>query len=327
MKKIFYVLGLFALVLTLGINSAKASIVSPPTFELEASGGDQLANTIKLKNDTAASETYYLSAEAFKASGEEGKPEFTTETDGIVSWISFAFSTITLQAGQTAAIPFTVNVPQFAKPGGYYAAVFATTTPPAVEGSGVGVSARIGSLVLVKVAGAVNESAKIAEFSTTKNSYSMLPVDFTTRVENNGGIHVKPYGEIIVRNMWGTEATRVRVNEAGGNVLPNSIRKFTSTWGVDSGATSFFQKYAQEKKEKAFGKYTAELTLGYGEGKILKSSVTFMVIPTERIIVDLIILIVIVLILIAVLRKYNEWLITNYNEKSKGKGSKPSMKM
>lgn len=316
MKKIFYVITVLAMAIALG-GTAKATVISPPLIELEANRGDQLANTIKVKNDGTTAQTYYLSTQAFKAEGETGQPTFIDDTTDIVSWIKFAFDSITLQPGQTANIPFTINVPDTAASGGHYAAVFASTQPPTVTGSGVGVAARLGTLILVNVAGQTNESARIAEFSTDKDSYSMLPVDFTTRVENNGNVHIKPVGEIVVRNFWGGEATRLKLNEEGGNVLPNSIRRFDTIWGKDVKATGFFDRYKEEKNEHLFGKYTAELTMVYGEGKVAKSSVQFWVVPTERIIVDLILILLIILVLVFLIKRYNAWLITKYSSTTK----------
>src|SRR3989338_5014136 len=133
MKKIYYSIAMFALALALGAG-ANATVITPPLIELEANRGDKLANTVKIKNDGTASETYYLSVEAFKASGEDGKPEFV-QTGEAVNWVSFAFNQVTLQVGQSTAIPFTVKVPDSARSGGHYVAVFASTQPPTVTGS------------------------------------------------------------------------------------------------------------------------------------------------------------------------------------------------
>lgn len=317
MKKLAYFLGAVALALVLGLQ-ANATIISPPVIELDANRGDQLANTIKIKNDGETAQTYYLSVEAFKAAGEDGSPTFVADESGATQWIDFAFGNITLQPGQATTIPFTVQVPQSARSGGHYIAVFAGTQAPGSEGSGVGIAARIGTLVLVRVEGETVESARIAEFSSDSDSYGMLPVNFNVRVENNGNVHVKPLGEIVVRGMFGNEATRVKVNEEGGNVLPNSVRKFTTVWGDESQPAGFFARYAQQKEDKLFGKYTAELTLVYGSGKIAKDSIQFWVLPTERIIVDLVILIVLVFAIIWIVKQYNLWLISQY-EKGKRK--------
>lgn len=318
MKKIGFLIATFALALLLGAGNANATVISPPLIELEANRGDVLANTIKLKNDGAVAENYYLTVEAFKSTGEDGQASFDATADEAVKWVDFSFTSITLQPGQATTIPFTVKVPQTARSGGHYIAVFASTTPPTSEGSAVGIAARIGSLVLVRVEGETVESARLVEFSTGSDTYSMLPIDFTARVENNGNVHLKPIGEVVVRGIFGNEATRLKLNDAGGNVLPNSLRKYSTVWGQEA-PEGFWARYGQQKREELFGKYTAELTLVYGEGKTIKSEVSFWVMPWERIIVDLILLAIIVAILSMLVKRYNAWVVARYNTMPKKK--------
>src|SRR5690606_23491868 len=121
---------------------------------------------------------------------------------------------------------------------------------------------------------------------------------------------------------FGNEATRLKLNEEEGNVLPNSIRKFTTTWG-DEAADGFFARYAQQKEDKLFGKYTAELTMVYGQGKVAKSEIQFWVLPWERIIVDLVLLVVIVFSLIAGIKRYNAWIIAQALYNSSKKKARP----
>lgn len=318
MKKFFYVIGIIAMTAVLG-GTAKAMVISPPLIELEANRGDQLANTVKLKNDGEITETYYLSTQAFRAAGEDGKPQFIADNFDIVSWISFQFDSVTLQPGQTTSIPFTLNVPKDAPPGGHYAAVFATTTPPSVGGSAVQIQARIGTLILVTVAGVRIESARIIEFSTEKDSYNVLPVNFTVRMQNNGNVHLKPTGEIIIRNFLDVETSRMKINEDEGNILPESMRKFTAIWGKSSSKTGFWENYRNECIERAFGKYTARLAMDYGNGRVLNGDVSFWVIPVERIIVNMFILLIFVTFLVLAIRKYNIWLFKSGRIRTSGK--------
>jgi len=316
MKKFSLLVISAALALVLGARGAGATIVSPPTIEIDANRGDKISNTIKIKNDGATRETYYLTAEAFTATGEDGQPSFKKDGDEAVNWINFDFKSIVLQEGQATTVPFTLNIPQAARSGGHYIAVFASTTPPTVSGTGVGIAQRIGSLILVRVEGETVESARIAEFSSDKDSYGMLPAEFAVRLENNGNVHLKPLGEVVVRGMFGKEATRLKVNAEGGNVLPNSIRRFTAVWGAENDAQGFFGRYLQQKQDKLIGKYTAELTMVYGQNKVLKDEVQFWVMPWERIIVDLVLLVIAVAIIAVLVKKYNGWVITRAMEKS-----------
>ena len=49
------------------------------------------------------------------------------------------------------------------------------------------------------------------------------------RFENKGNVHVKPVGQIEIRDIFGNKVETLAVNEEKGNVLPLSIRRFQAT--------------------------------------------------------------------------------------------------
>ncbi|MCX6745216.1 MAG: Fn3-like domain-containing protein [Candidatus Parcubacteria bacterium] len=308
--------------------AGNALTISPPILEIDAKKGDIINQVLKVHNENTTAETYYLSAVKFTASGETGAPEFVegkTEEVDLAAWIKFGFDNISIQAGQTVEIPFTIAVPQFAGPGGHYAAIFLSSVPPTAKAnvSQVGITSRLGALVLVKIAGEIKESAELAEFGTTAKSFLSLPVDFNIRVKNSGNVHLKPTGSIVIKNMFGSEAGKVIVNETGGNILPDQIRKYDASWVKNAnakGATTFWGKYRQEKENYAFGKYTADLSLSYGTAaNMLNASTSFWVIPWHVIIVNLVVILLVVIIIYFLVKKYNAWLLKKYTKVAKAK--------
>ncbi|OGY42378.1 MAG: hypothetical protein A2Y82_04455 [Candidatus Buchananbacteria bacterium RBG_13_36_9] len=323
--KIFLVM---AILLVLGLIplAGNAVTVSPPLIEIDAAKGDIINQVIKVRNEGTEATTYYLSAEKFVAAGEEGSPQFVSGEDiGLATWIQFPYKSISVPAGGTVEVPFSIIVPNYAGPGGYYAAVFLGSMPPEAKAAGtqIGIASRIGTLILVKIAGEIKENAELAEFSTTAKSYLSLPATLIARVKNTGNVHVKPMGEVVIKNMFGSVAGKVAVNESGGNVLPDSIRKFEANWVKNpdaKGATTFWGKYRQEKENYAFGKYTADLSLSYGTaGKVLSASTGFWVIPWHVVIVNLIGIIILVIIIYFLVKKYNAWLVKKYAKEKKAK--------
>ena len=303
--------------------SGNALTVSPPIIELDANRGDIITQAIKVRNESQTNVTYYLTTERFVASGEGGAPEFKGEDVGLASWIKFGgVQSITIPAGETIELPFTVEVPNFASAGGQYAAIFLSNIPPEkdTKASGVSIASRVGIMVFVKIAGDIKEEAKVEEFSTSSSSYNSLPVNFIVKVNNLGNVHVRPMGTIVVKNMFGSVAGQVAVNENAGAVLPDQVRKFEASWVKNPnavGATGFLGKYNQQKANYAFGKYSADLNLAYGTaGKVLNAKTNFTVIPWNVIIVNLIILIIIVIILFFLVKQYNAWLLKKYGIKA-----------
>lgn len=328
-KKIFFlavVVLLGSLILPL---VSQAVTISPPLIEIEASRGQIINQTLKVRNEDAQPMTYYLKAERFIAAGEGGAAKFVSGEDvDLASWISFPYPSLVVKGGETVEVPFVINVPDYAGPGGHYAAVFLSTLPPDTKNAPtqVSIATKIGSLVLVRIAGDVKENAELTEFATTSKSFNSLPVNFSLKVRNNGNIHIKPMGSITIKNLFGSEAAKIEVNQDAGNVLPDQVRKFDATWvknTAEQGATTFFGKYRQEKENYAFGKYTAEMNLVYGTaGKTMVASTSFWVIPWHVLAVNALILIVIIIIVYFLIKRYNAWILSKYSKPAVKKSKK-----
>ena len=327
MKKLVLLsfVAMFALALSAG--SAQAVSVSPPILELDARKGDVITEKIRITNDSDTEKTYYVSVERFVAEGEGGAASFIPSDDPLelANWINFSTTQVTIGPEERKVVPFSISVPTNADPGGHYASVFLSTTPPATTGAGsqVSIGGRVGVLILVRVEGNVVESASILDFAATPVT-SSLPTQFKARVQNQGNVHLKPRGNITINNMLGGIAAVVDVNNQGSNVLPDSVRELDAEWvknpnSVAGENASFWSKYRQERDNFALGKYTADLSLVYGgAGKTLSATTTFWVIPWRYLLVKLIWLAIIVAALVFGIKKYNEWIIA----KATGRGMK-----
>ncbi len=317
MKKGFIIVALAALVLGMA-SSASALTISPPLMEFDARPGDVLVDVVKLYNETDEALNLTASVQNFKALGETGTPEFlpVEEGNGLASWIKLDETTVTLAPGERKSILFTINVPGDAEPGGHFAGILWSTAGAAPEGeTAVGLVAKTGTLILVRVSGQVEEMGRVVEFGTDKASYSYLPANFVVRFENTGNVHLKPTGEITVKNMWGTKVASLPVNEDLANVLPDSIRKFEATWQkteMPVGAS----EWQKERENFAWGKYTATLLLNYGiGGQTVTATTSFWVFPWRVTLFYLVLIVIVVLLLVQGVKKYNKWLLKKYGGK------------
>ena len=224
------IIGLFV------INSANAQAAiglgaSPLTFELTANPGDVLINQLKVYNTGDSIIGIKMEVEDFTVAGEIGHVKLEpaeTETYSIARWISFEPGEFTLQPGEQKFVNFTISLPENAEPGGHYGAILAGTT--AVVGGefvGAAVAGRVGSLVLLSIAGEVKEEIIVKDFSCSNYS-EYGPIPFTIRFENKGTIHVKPRGFVTVTNWLGKKVADVEFPQ--NNVLPNSVRKIETSW-------------------------------------------------------------------------------------------------
>jgi len=319
MKKIFFVSSFLALIFVLAPISASAITISPPIIEFDARPGDTIVDVIKLYNETTEAQTLTGAVQTFKALNETGAPSFLSpeESTDLATWLKLDETAVTLAADERKDVLFSINVPADAEPGGHFAGILWTPSgTTTLEGSGVGVTLKTGTLILVRVAGNVSETGRVVGFTADKSSYNYLPANFSVRFENLGNVHLKPVGTIEISNLLGRKVTSLPINGDLSNVLPDSIRKFDATWQKTEeplGAS----EWQRERENFAWGKYTATLNLDYGvDGQKTTASLVFWVFPWRVTLFYLAIALVIIILVIIGIRGYNKWLIKKYSQGS-----------
>ena len=270
MRKIFIaiftiILGLlyFTPILAQEMDQLTLSI-TPPLIKNNVNPGQIWQSTVKLVNNNPKEIDVYVQVADFKSGQEVGTVKFIQSADEseeiskhlLSQWITIEAESMTIPAFQSKEIPFRINVPLDAEPGGHYAAILAGTKPPEekIRGSTIKISLLLASLILLNVGGEVIEKGQIREFSVDKRIYSEPKVDFTVRFANTGNIHIQPQGEIKIYDFWGKDKGIITINHGTefGNVLPQSIRKWNFCW-------------EGEKSVLEMGRYKAMLVLSYGE--------------------------------------------------------------
>ena len=264
--------------------------VSPTLFQISANPSQTWTSEIRVINVNDYPITVYPQVVNFAPSGETGRgdliPIFATETKGqtLAEWVKLSSTSVIIAPQQTVGIPFTVSVIADPAPGGHYAAILVGTKPSedTAGTSQVQTAQIVTSLLFVRISGDVIEQGGIREFTTERNLYSEPAIDFEVRFENTGNVHLQPQGDITVINMWGTKRGVIPINYQThfGNVLPNSIRKFSFTW-------------TGEKSSYDIGRFQAIATLGYGEDtkNFATSTTYFWIIPLKQISIILLILV------------------------------------
>jgi len=320
-----YCLVIVAVIALAGIaHQAQAVTLIPPSFEFsDVKPGEKIPTKVKVLNNEDEAVTLYSETAVFTPLDETGTPNIipNSSTEDVAGWMKIAPGPFILQPGERLEVPVEINVPLDADPGGHYGAVLFAANPPSAttEGSQVAIASKIAALVLVRVQGEVNESGTVADFSTAdgKTSYNRLPIGFSLRFENTGNVHIRPTGQITIRNMLGGTSTVVPVNSQKGAVLPSSTRKFTDALVWEKRPQSeakgnFFQEIGSEWRNFALGPYTANVILTYGQNndKTTSATVNFWVMPWRVLILTLIVLILIIWLIGKLIRHYNQWIIS-----------------
>lgn len=276
--------------------------ISPPLVELTADKGQSLTIPIKLRNISSGQLVVTGVSNNFVADGEQGAPLVSDEKLPLAAsfkdWVA-PIQRLQLRPGEVQTVQVNVAVPANAEPGGHYGIISFVAVPPELEGTGVSLSAALGTLVLTKVNGPIQEEISSDEFFTATQSgarktlFERSPVLFVQRLSNKGNIHVKPTGTIDVTDIFGNKVASASINDPARNVIPRSARKFER----------------EIKDGLVFGRYTATSNLRYGDGKTVIASTTFWVIPYTAIGIGLLILLTLVGILRFLIKRYNSWVI------------------
>lgn len=305
-------------------GGGQALEIAPPLITLSANPGQTVKAEISLRNVSNSNLLVNGEINDFQAAGEDGTPKIIFDNDAaaednphsLKKWTSPPAS-VTTTPRQIKKIPLTIKVPANASPGGYYGVVRFTGTPPELEGTGVSLSASVGSLVLLTVNGQAKQQMAVTEFSATKNGkagtlFEATPVDFVLRMKNEGNILERPTGQAEITDMFGKKIAVLNFNQPPRYVLPGSVRKFEAA--LDKSVIG---------NKMLFGRYNAKLKMAYGTtGRTVESSLTFWVIPYKLIIGIVLALIVGFFTFRILIRRYNQSIIN----KAQGGGKKKKRK-
>jgi hypothetical protein len=240
-------------------------VVGPGRVEVTVLPGQSVTREITVTNRISDDRAFELMVEDMSGSAD-GKEAIVLlgDQDGPYSlrdYISFPQEKLKLDLGQRARIPVTITMPPEAEPGGYYGGVLVTTVQDdGVNDNGLARSpivARIGTLFFISVPGETEIAGDLIDFSTMNDKwwYTEGPVDLALTYENTGSIHLNPYGEIRVSNMFGAEVGFLELEP--WFVLPKSLRLREVTW--DS--------------ELLLGRYTITANVNRGYNDIIDTEV------------------------------------------------------
>jgi hypothetical protein len=251
--------------------------ISPVRSELTIEKGKSQNIDITVENPTDVPTVAKALINDFVASeNESGQPRLILDEKGekpknSLKTLLQPIDDVSLAAKQKKTIAVTLKVPDNASAGGYYGAIrFVPSDIGKV--SNVGLTASVGTLILVRVPGNLTERLDLLQFSAAQNEKSKHfitsgDVSVMTRLKNTGDIHVKPFGKVIVKDTFGKVINEFEFNNTDpkANILPDSTRKFIDPL----------------PKRKWFGRYTVEANLGYsqGSGNLISAKTTFWYMP------------------------------------------------
>lgn len=266
--------------------------ISPVRSEYTIEKGKSDTLTISIQNPSEVATTAKAIVNNFVASEDEsGTPRLVLADNAQPPKNNFKtlisdIPDVTLASKEKKDIPVKITVPASANSGGYYGAV-RFVPANATQESTVGLTASVGTIVLVTVPGDLKLKLDVVQLSASQNGkpksfITSGDVDVLTRLKNSGDIHLKPFGRVTVKNMFGKIVASYEFNnkDPRANILPDSIRKFEDPLG----------------KHSLLGRYTIESNLGYstGGGDLLTAKSSFWYVPVWAVLVLIVLLLVII---------------------------------
>ncbi len=253
------------------LPSAMAIGIRPLRNELNLDPGTSADGEVIVVNETDEDFMAEPIVQAFTRNSETGAPIYPNEDDleieDVRSWISISPDPVLVPALGQAIVPYTVNIPADAVGGGRYATI--AYQPVKDTAGSVAVNVRAASLLYMNVQGDLILEGEVIRFGLPETPMGDQPFFFEMTFENQGNTHLKPSGWIEItdldngRKLTGigeymdpetnelTVTDALPVNQqAGGNVLPGSLRTYQTVW---------------EKKLET-GSYRADLNLEYADG-------------------------------------------------------------
>ncbi len=278
--------------------------ISPVRSELVIQKGQSQTVKISVENPSGQTLTAHPVISNFVASDDEsGSPRLVLDENTLPPTNDFErlvspLEDFKIPARQTKEISITISIPQDARSGGYYGAVRFIPILPGLEGrQNVALTASVGTIFLVQVPGQLTQKLELLQFSASQGESARGffiggQVSVMTRLKNTGDIHVKPFGKVQVRNLFGKVIHEYEFNNTDprSNVLPGSTRRF-----VDN-----------IPQKRWFGRYTITANIGYVQGgaDLLIAKTTFWYFATPVFYIMLLLLVLLSVGIYLVLRKF-----------------------
>jgi hypothetical protein len=203
-----------------------------PNFSYEAQPGGTLRDSIDVINrsDRALQLTIYASDAFTTSSGVLDLLPADQEPVGVGTWIALDDDALRVPAGTTVSVPFTLTVPENATPGDHTGGIVTSLVTEETDGQ-VSVDRRIGSRVLVRVAGELRPQLSVtdvqASYDGTVSPVSPGTAHVTYTVTNTGNVRLAAHQTVTAAGPFGLLGSSVTPADLP-ELLPGSSRTLTA---------------------------------------------------------------------------------------------------
>lgn len=198
--------------------------ISPARFDWTLHSGTQQVGTVNVKNYsdqersvTAHVENFFVSPDSEHTNLFGGDANHMRHAFNVIDWFVLPDDFI-LAPGESKNVEFLVRVPDDQPTNGYYGSLLFQTTNTRSDqmndsqGASLNVNYRVGAIVTLAVRGEEDPmiGGVLESFESSRVVYVDDPVKFSAYVLNDGNMHYKASGKIIVTR-FGTYITTIEI--------------------------------------------------------------------------------------------------------------------
>lgn len=269
--------------------------IEPSIFMVNLKQGDLWSSSIKIKNDNQQDISYVVSLVDFKK--DEGGSFVPTldslrpvgvnfnvgSSNRLSNWIKPSKPKIIVRSNETVDLPFVIEIPEYAEPADYRAAILVSFLPDAsqLSGSSLSVSSYVSSILSIKISGKKNGGIKIRQFSSSRLVYENPNITLILELENKDNGNFLADGFVEIKNIFGKRVANIKLN--------NETDK--KTWG---GSHSYVLNWEPKGNSLNIGPYIATVTISNSgsDNKPVSSSSLFWIIPIRMILASTLLILI-----------------------------------
>lgn len=311
------VFGLFAITTMPAVAQSNGMGVTP-RISLGSEPGGVIRDSLRVNNLSSTQPLILqISIIDFRAADESGTPQLIRDPNAqptpwsLKPYITLP-ETVTIPAGQSSNIPFTIRFPENVGAGSYYSAV----EYQAVSGTDaqrVNIAASSATLLFINLQGDASELVSILDFGPSingeiKSSFTTPPTNFAYRIKNSGNLNEAPAGSIVIKNLFGDIVAHIdSVNPKQELALIGQTRRFEVCYPRSTVETDLVKSDNCQPVKIIPGLYKAELVLLYGQNgqptRQIGATAMFWYMPLWAIIVAILLLAGLAWIIYSIVRR------------------------
>ncbi len=202
--------------------------LSPTSKRYDVKAGTSITDELVVLNDGEVPFNFSVYANPYAVDPVTYNPDYssTKANADVYRWVSFAKTDYRADVRETVKVPFTVNVPKTASPGGHYGVVFAEVQPNEDVEQTISRKKRVGMIIRVTVDGKVNLAGTTKSIETNWFQ-NKAPLTSNVTVENSGNTDFDTTVRYDVQDIFGNPRFQQTQSYV---VFPETTRPIKVVW-------------------------------------------------------------------------------------------------